>query len=142
MPFARHRARTSAPASVVWKLLLDKIEHPQRYVPGIMRAEIVSRHGATAVERVMQGDGEPIHELIGWEPNSMAVIFKLINHPRYSGFVTNIVLPATSGCELDFTMNWQPHHGSAVSTVDNVDWEASIREAVEHTISVAETNDR
>ncbi|MBB3259870.1 hypothetical protein F4827_004685 [Paraburkholderia bannensis] len=137
MALAMHRTASTASPKILWELLLDKIESPERYVPDVTSAEILRRYADNAVERMMHGPGDPIHELIVWDARSMTIVFKLVDHPVYRGFVTNMILVTDSGCELDFTMNWQAKRG--LDPADAPDWQAMLKVAVLKTIHMAES---
>ena len=149
-----HREVVKAPASVVWRLLLDKIRRPDKYVPGVEKVEVVAELGPDSIERKMwTGDGKMIHEIIGADATTRTVIFRShATHPVFSGFVTNTVLPAEGSaepvgadvepaeCILDYSLNWSPKAGApeqAVSAAREA-MPKSIRGAVIGTKKLAE----
>jgi hypothetical protein len=142
MPLTSFRAAIDAPAALVWEMMVEKVERPDLYVPGVRRVEIVRRLGPTTVERRM-GVGPPgaerdVHELITYDAATMTVVFKLLDDPKYTGFVTNTVFAEGTGTTLDYTMNWQARGEEA----GGADWAAVIRQAVLHAKSLAEARAR
>ena len=112
-----HRVDVNAPPLVVYEHLLSKIREPQRFVPGVTDVQILQEFGPHAVERKMRlPNGKVAHEVIGADPTTMTVVFRLCPGGPFSGFVSNTVLPPPTGddksCLLDFTMNWHAVDGS------------------------------
>src|SRR5579872_6908753 len=140
MPLTFHRVEVAAPAALLWELLKDKIEHPDRFLPGVQQVEVRRRLGERSIERVMHlraGAAEKvIHEIISWDEPTLTVVFKLAGDPVYTGFVTNTIFEEDGKVVLDFTMNWTPRHPTAPQ--QEPDWAASIRGAVLHTKELAE----
>ncbi|CAE7380575.1 unnamed protein product [Symbiodinium natans] len=114
-----HRELIAAPPSLAWKMLLEKIRRPDKYVPGVTSVEVVKELGGHSIERKMTAGGKVIHEIIGANETAMTVVFRMHqSHPILSGFVTNTVLPheaevgggalegdqEPSTCLLDYTM--------------------------------------
>jgi hypothetical protein len=140
MPFVTFRSEIHAPATLVWAMMKEKIEHPEKYVPGVEKAEIVRRPSDRVVERVMQiGQGERamvVRELISFDDSTMTVFFKLLDDPKHVGFVTNTVFDENGRVELDYTMNWVPK--SEAPAAAGPDWQAMLRGAVLHAKELAE----
>ena len=140
MPLASYKTAVDVPADRLWDLMLDKMEHPDRYVPGIQRVEILKRFDNGDVERVLRvGEGEAaksIHELVHADPRTRTVIYKLIDDPVFSGFVANAVFEEDGRVELDFTMHWTPKTGP--EPTGGPDWGELVRAAVLQVKSIAE----
>lgn len=134
MPFAAHRVAVRAPVETLWALLVEKIRAPQRFVPGVESVEIVRDLGPLAVERRMLAGGAVIHEQIVGDEATLSVFFKLIDDPRHSGFVLNVIYPGEVP-ELEFVMHWAPRAGTPE---DATDWQAAIVKAVEQSKALAE----
>jgi hypothetical protein len=88
VPTATFSSPIDAPADTVWRLLLDKIEHPQRYFPNVTESEILARD-ERGVERRMVMDGDEIVEFITMEPKQHEIVWTLMEHPHYEGRVIN-----------------------------------------------------
>ncbi len=132
MPRARHSSPVTAPVETIWALLLDKIEHPENYVPGVLDCEIVER-GTDHVVRRMRSAAFEVVERITSNPASLTVRFELVDHPVYLGTVINVIEPAATPI-LTFELDWQRHDGAP----DKADLQAAIAGAVEHTRDLAE----
>ncbi|BDE07382.1 hypothetical protein WPS_26580 [Vulcanimicrobium alpinum] len=62
------------------------------------------------------------------------MLFKLVDHPRFAGFVTNAIYER-DGVVLEFLMNWTPHDPADVEAGP---WEAALRAGVAGTKALAE----
>lgn len=144
MARVQHMVSVDAPAALVWALLKEKIERPERFVPGARDVEVVRRIDDRAVERVMR-IGPPdaprtVREVISYDDATMTVIFKLVDDPVNVGFVTNTIFEDAGLVKLDFTMRWTRRDGGADDAV--MDRAAVIRRAVENTRDVCEAAHR
>ena len=87
MPLANQQALIDAPADKVWAMMREKIERPDKYVPGVVEVEIVNRFDDGAVERVMLARGEAgdkrIHEIISASDATRTVVFLLKDDPAF-----------------------------------------------------------
>lgn len=144
MALVQHMVCVDAPASLVWALLKEKIERPERFVPGARDAVIVRRIDDRAVERVMRigplDAPRIVREVIAYDDATMTVIFKLVDDPVNVGFVTNTVFEDEGLVKLDFTMRWTRRDGGADDP--SLDRAAMIRRAVENTRDVCEAAHR
>ena len=140
MPLASYKTAVDAPAGRLWDLMLDKVERPDRYVPGIERIEILQRFDNGDIERrlcVGEGDAaKSIHEVVHADPRTKTVIYKLVDDPVFSGFVTNTVFDEDGRVELDFTMHWMAKGGP--EPAGGPDWHELVRAAVLQVKSIAE----
>ncbi|NNF15608.1 MAG: DUF1857 family protein [Gammaproteobacteria bacterium] len=140
MALVSYRTRVDAPFDVLWKHLMEKIEAPEKFIPAVTRSEILGRPGPNTVDRCMyldDGSGEqPTREIITSDPHTRCIVFKMIDNPVWSGFVTNTVMDDRDGLELDITMHWQ------AKTVDhpaeNAPWADIVKDAVIQTKKLAE----
>ena len=141
MPLVAHRVPVNAPAERVWSLMLDKVEHPERYVPGVVSSEILDRPEPNVVLRSMnletpQGT-KVIRELISWSAATRTTFFQLRGDPVHRGFVVNTIFETDDGCVLDYTMHWTPLEGVTPEEIEP-DWQTRITAAVEHAKEQAE----
>ena len=143
MPFAHHTVTVDAPADLVWSLLLEKIERPERFVPSARDVRVVRRLGGHAVERVMRvGPADKpreVREVISADEVTRTVIFKLLGDATHDGLVTNTVFEHGGVVRLNFTMSWTPRDGGDDTTPEHA---AMIRRAVEATRDVCEAASR
>ena len=143
MPFTSFKVVVDAPAAVLWAMMEEKVRRPDKYVPGITRAEIRREISPTSVERVMYATGDlgekTIHEIISWDKATMTVVFKLLNDPVYTGIVTNTVFDEDGKVELGYVMHWtakDPSHPGQQGK--EPDWAQGIRAAVLKAKALAE----
>jgi hypothetical protein len=78
----------------LWNLLMDRLENPARYTPGITEARIVERTDDTII-REMKEHGEHVKEKIEIMPYDSQITHELLEHPQFTGtIVTRIVRTA------------------------------------------------
>ncbi|MCM0082831.1 DUF1857 family protein [Geomonas sp. Red32] len=78
----------------LWKLLMDRLENPGRYLPGVTEARITERTDEWVV-RDMKLHGEDVKERILVRPYDGELRHELVEHPQFTGFiVTKIVRTA------------------------------------------------
>ena len=132
MPFTQYRTTIKAPAALIWAMMKEKIRRPDKYVPGVVSVEIPQEFGPHAVERIMVLDDgkarKTVHEIIAADETTKTVIFKLLDDPVYTGFVSNMVFDGGNSADLDYTMNWVPKDKSLL--MREPDWGALIKNAV------------
>lgn len=83
-----------APLDTVWKLLVDKVEKPQTYLPGVVHARIVQHYG-NGVLREIKGEGLQIKEKVVIDRAHGEIHYFLLEHPLFSGQVINRVVPSS-----------------------------------------------
>jgi hypothetical protein len=140
MALVSYRTRVDAPIDVLWKHLLEKIEAPEKFIPAVTRSEILDRPGENTVDRLMyldDGTGEkPTREIITSDINTRCIVFKMVDNPVWSGFVTNTIMDDRDGLELDITMHWQAKEES--HPAENAPWADIVKDAVMQTKHLAE----
>lgn len=141
MALVSYRTHVNAPIEVLWKHLLAKVETPEKFIPAVTRSEILGRPGPNTVDRLMyldDGTGEkPTREIITSDVHTRSIVFKMIDNPVWSGFVTNTVTDDRDGLELDITMHWQAkEEGHPAETAP---WADIVKEAVIQTRDLAES---
>jgi len=138
MPRCTHNVIVKAPLETVWALLLDKMEHPQRYIESVMDYSILER-GDGWILRELELPGEfRLRERITQDEASRTLTFTLEEHPCFEGTVRNQVRTLDGrddAVELEFEMDWRARPGAPPPAEDP---EAMIRSAVEHTRDIAE----
>jgi hypothetical protein len=75
----------------LWNLLMDRVENPARYMPGVKDARIVERSDDTIV-REMTLHGEHVKEKIELMPHESQLRHELIEHPQFVGTITTRVV--------------------------------------------------
>ena len=109
---ASHEELVAAPFAVVWRLLEEKVYHPDRSVPGVENVRIVKDGGPAGVERLMhhKGKGSDIHELITWESDASkgVVNFTMLEDPSLEGVVKNFAETAGEATTIvRYSMDWK-----------------------------------
>ncbi len=78
----------------VWKLLLDEVENPQKYLHGVESAQIVGR-SAEGIVREMRWEGMTVRERIIPEEKENLITHEFLEHPVYQGRFFTRVVPAS-----------------------------------------------
>lgn len=114
MPMHRVTSRVEASPDTVWAVLLDKMEHPQRYMEDALDVEILERDDAGVVRQLVLPGGVAFRERIAADPGAKTVTFTLLDHPVYEGTVLNRLLALSDGgVELAFELDWKPRPGAS-----------------------------
>ena len=137
MPMHRVISRVEASPETVWAVLLDKMEHPQRYMEDALDVEILERNDEGVVRQLVLPGGVAFRERIAADPGARTITFTLLDHPVYEGTVLNRLLALSDGSvELAIELDWR-----ARGTLEERDPEealALIRSSVMQTKRIAE----
>ena len=115
MPQSAYSQKINAPLSLVWEQLVNKVYHPENFVPGVSDVQILEDGpGSRAVRQMSITTPKgvlTIVEEITWDEATRLVDFRIIEHPSHTGNVINRVDIKTneSGEEelwLTYEMNW------------------------------------
>ena len=106
-----------APLDTVWKLLVDKVENPQTYLPGVVHARIVQHYG-NGVLREINGEGLQIKEKVVIDRAHGEIHYFLLEHPLFAGRVINRVVPCSVQSPvapqlLTIEVEWAPKNEQA-----------------------------
>lgn len=138
MPTYRVSTRVEAAPDTVWAVLLDKMEHPQRYIEDALDADILELGSAWAVRQLVLPGGVTFRERILADPIGRTITFTLLDHPVYEGTVLNrLLVGPEGGVELVFDLQWTPRPG-CMDEHDPRELLALIQSSVEHTKRIAE----
>lgn len=138
MPTYRVSSRVEASPDTVWAVLLDKMDHPQRYIEDALDAEILDRGPAGVVRQLVLPGGVAFRERIAADPGTRTITFTLLDHPVYEGTVLNRMRATEDGgVELAFELDWRPRPGSWDDR-DPAGLLALIQSSVQHTKRIAE----
>jgi uncharacterized protein (DUF302 family) len=83
-----------AALDTVWKLLVEKVEQPQIYLPGVVHSRILQHYG-NGLLREVKGEGMLIKEKVVIDRAHGEVHYFLLEHPLFSGRVVNRVVPSS-----------------------------------------------
>ena len=83
-----------AALDTVWKLLVEKVEQPQTYMPGVIQTRILQHYG-NGVLREIKGEGLLIKEKVVIDKSHGEVHYFLLEHPLFGGRVINRVVPSS-----------------------------------------------
>lgn len=102
----------NAPSEIVWELLVDKSEHPDRYVAGVEGLEILERYP----DGFLRTFTKPMHikEKISINEQKREVIFTLVDPQVFSGYFFNRIHTP----EDTSTSHINLEYGFAVEPVD------------------------
>lgn len=104
----QYATTVNASLELTWKNLLDKIENPQHFVPGVSDV-IISEKNTDFVLRQMTVTNDKgstiLKEKITFEPYK--VRFLLLDHAKLEGYVDNdIKAISDKETEMTFTIHW------------------------------------
>ncbi|HJV65013.1 MAG TPA: AtaL-like protein [Geomonas sp.] len=78
----------------LWNVLMDRLENPGRYLPGVSEVRILERSEGELL-REMKLHGELVKERILVKPHDSELHHELLEHPQFTGLVvTKIVRTA------------------------------------------------
>lgn len=97
-----------APLEVVWELLVDKVEHPDRYVSGVQGLEILEKYPDGVLRQLTHP--VPIKERISINHDQLEVIFKLVDPIHFSGYFFNRIHQSASDqpLKLEYGLEVEP----------------------------------
>jgi len=104
----QYATTVNASLELTWENLLDKIENPQNFVPGVSDV-IISEKNTDFVLRQMTVTNDKgstiLKEKITFEPYK--VRFLLLDHPKLEGYVDNdLKAISDKETEMTFTIHW------------------------------------
>lgn len=138
MPSHRVACAVDASPETVWAVLLDKMEHPQRYIEDALDAEILGREPGGVVRQLVLPGGVAFRERITADAKRRLITFTLLDHPVYEGTVVNrLESRSDGGLELVFELAWKLR-GGAQDTRDPHELLGLIESSVMHTKRIAE----
>jgi uncharacterized protein (DUF302 family) len=113
-----------AALDTIWKLLIEKVEQPQSYMPGVVQSRILQHYG-NGVLREIRGEGLLIKEKVVIDKAHGEVHFFLLEHPLFSGRVVNRVVPSSVQSPvapqlLTIEVDWTPKDEKAEQLIQSV----------------------
>jgi len=112
-----------AALDTVWKLLIEKVEQPQSYMPGLVQSRILQHYG-NGVLREIKGEGMLIKEKVVIDKSHGEVHYFLLEHPLFTGRVVNRVVPSSVQSPvapqvLTIEVDWIPKDEQAELLIQN-----------------------
>jgi SnoaL-like protein len=116
MPFATRSMMVNAPVEAIWSVLVDKAEHPEKYLP--YQPEFLKIHETFPNGLLREIKTAQMHllERVTFDKDAGMVKFSLENHPVYTGAILEKVTPPEDPGGLPlltFTMDLQPRSATA-----------------------------
>lgn len=133
-----------AELQTIWTVLLDRIEHPERYMAGVESCDFKENTETYAVREILI-QGVPLTERITIDEHQGMVRYELLNHPLFSGDVYHELIPPDSADPkakpvVRFRMDWMPatQEAKALEATVQSELETSLRQAVQYVKDMAE----
>jgi uncharacterized protein (DUF302 family) len=113
-----------AALDTVWKLLIEKVEQPQSYMPGVVQSRILQHYG-NGVLREIKCEGMMIKEKVVIDRVHGEIHYFLLEHPLYTGRVVNRVVPSAVQSPvapqlLTIEVDWAPKDEAAERQIQTV----------------------
>jgi hypothetical protein len=144
MPKLDYHVPVDASLQTIWNVLLDRIEHPDRYLAGVESFSFPESEADYAVREV-NIQGMTLRERITIDERQGEIRYALLEHPLFAGDVYNALIPPAEDDPkakpvVQFRMDWQPLNAEAkVVEADSADvLEESLRQAVGYVRDLAE----
>lgn len=111
MPEYKYKVFVNASFDVVWEKLLDKIEHPQKYLQGIKDVQILEKEKEHWL-RLIQFENstwQELKELIAADKKTGFIVYRLVDHPFFQGETVNICRTTNQvyQSELEYQIHWK-----------------------------------
>ena len=129
----------------VWKLMVDKVENPGDYLPGVVETKVLERHDHT-LTRLIRTHGMNIKETITIDEPHGEVRYLLVEHPLMFGTVINRVVSGSvqspvAPQRFTIEVEWAPKDDDAEKIVQ-MDMPAQIQREVLSLKELAEELER
>jgi uncharacterized protein (DUF302 family) len=113
-----------AALDTVWKLLVEKVEQPQSYLPGVVQSRILQHYG-NGVLREIKSEGMLIKEKVVIDKTHGEIHYFLLEHPLFTGRVVNRVVPSSVQSPvapqlLTIEVDWVPKDEEAERMIQTV----------------------
>jgi hypothetical protein len=123
----------------IWQLLTERIDKPELNYPEPVELNILQRN-ADYILRERHVGPDKFVERITVDNAARRILYTLVNHPTYEGYISNQLLRSDSsgapGCILAFTVDWKMRDGDEIDDVPDMlevtnDDLFHVREAIE-----------
>ena len=117
MPKINYYVPVDASLQTIWDVLLDRIEHPDRYLAGLESFSFPDGTEEYAIREVVM-NGQPLRERITIDERMGEVRYQLLDHPLFAGDVYNALIPPDEADVkakpvVQFRMDWRPLNAEA-----------------------------
>jgi hypothetical protein len=75
----------------LWKLLMDRVQNPERYLPGVSEVRFLEQSDEVMV-RELKLHGEVVRERIVIKPFEGELRHELLEHPQFTGVIVTKIL--------------------------------------------------
>lgn len=135
MPQIDYYVPVDAALQTIWDVLLDRIEHPGRYLAGMDSFSFPEGNEEYAVREVIM-NGQPLRERITIDERQGEIRYELIDHPLFAGDVYNALIPPDphdlkAKPIVQFRMDWRPLNAEATAV------EAEATQAIQDSLEQA-----
>lgn len=117
----------------VWEALLDKVYHPDKYIPGIIEFEWKERE-TNEIIRTIYTETDDVVELIIIDPEKHEITSSLVKHTFLKGKLMQRVEEAEDGIQLVFEQD----RSITLPQLQGLDMQPALDSAVEQLKEVAE----
>lgn len=144
MPNVQCQLPVEADIQTIWRVFLDKVEHPERYMQYVTETRFVEDTDDYVIREIKTAD-MALTEKITLDEHMGEVKFTLVDHPMFEGDVIHHIIPSAPDQKdglpvVQITMNWRPinREGEIVEQGARRDIEQGIADAARHIKAVAE----
>ena len=145
MPKIAFDMPVNADLQTIWNVLLDKIEHPERYQAGVEATRFPESTDTYAIREIQLPDNTVVKERITIDERMGEVRYELLDDAMFTGEVKNNLIPPAGDDPrampiVQFTMDWRPRNKEAMELELEFipQLEASIQEGVRFIKDLAE----
>ena len=85
------RVLVHAEHDTLWNLLLDRLQNPERFIPGVTESRVLEKHDNVTV-REMKLHGDLMRERVTIFPYDSEIRHELLEHPQFTGFIATKVV--------------------------------------------------
>ena len=102
-----HSEQINSTFEILWTLLLDKVQHPDRTIKEITHVEILEKYD-DGILRQIHALGMTIKERITIDEQNKIIRFDLIENTMFTGYFLNKVEGSDEKLTLIYEQNWIP----------------------------------
>ena len=144
MPKIDYYVPVDAALQTIWEVLLDRIEHPDRYLAGLESFSFPEGNEEYAIREVII-HGQPLKERITIDERQGEIRYQLMDDPLFAGDVYNALIPPDETDPkakpiVQFRMDWRPLSPEAAAMEREAEQaiQESLQQAVNYVRDLAE----